>query len=179
VVTLGFRLMGKLDVRTTAGFILAQLAGAVAGCLPLLFWGPLGRSIDFGATTRGDQFGVWTAFAGEAITTFALVVALCTFIAYRPIRNYTPFMIPFLYAIMVPLEADISGTSTNPARSFGPAVISGQWQEAWIYWIGPFTGMVFAIMVCSFFARRIEVAKLYHFESDDRRFFGKNRYNSK
>ncbi len=34
---------------------------------------------------------------------------------------------PVLYAIMVPLEADISGTSTNPARTFGPALISGRW----------------------------------------------------
>ena len=172
VVTLGFRLMGKMDVSTTAGYILAQLTGAVAGCVPLLLWGAIGRGIDFGATTPGDQYGIWPPFFGEAATTFTLVTALCLFIAFRPIRNYTPFMIPVLYAGMVPLEADISGTSTNPARSFGPAVISGQWQDGWIYWLGPLTGMVLAIIVCSLFAKRIEVAKLYHFESDDRRFFG-------
>lgn len=174
VVTIGFWLIGKMDLRTTLGYILSQLAGAIVGCLPLLFWRSRGSSIDFGATRPGDQFGTWSAFTGEVITTFLLVLGLCVFIAYRPIRNYTPFMIPVLYAIMVPIEADISGTSTNPARSLGPAIISGQWQDWWIYWVGPLAGMLIAIFICSFFAKKIEVAKLYHFESKNRKFFGNN-----
>jgi aquaporin Z len=72
---------------------------------------------------------------------------------------------------MVPLEASISGTSTNPARTLGPAVISGQWDGWWIYWVGPLLGMLLGILACSFFIRKIEVAKLYYFESDNRRFF--------
>jgi aquaporin Z len=68
-------------------------------------------------------------------------------------------------------EAPISGTSTNPARSFGPAIISGVWQGWWIYWVGPLLGTLAAILACSFLAQRIEVAKLYHFESDRRRLF--------
>jgi aquaporin Z len=80
-------------------------------------------------------------------------------------------VVPFLYAVMVPLEAHISGTSTNPARTFGPALISGRWDGWWIYWVGPLVGMMIAIAMFSSFARRIEVAKLYHFESDRRRLF--------
>jgi aquaporin Z len=80
-------------------------------------------------------------------------------------------MIPFLYAIMVPLEASISGTSTNPARSFGPAVVSGVWEGWWIYWVGPVIGSMAAMIVCSMLVKRIEVAKLYHFESDRDRIF--------
>jgi aquaporin Z len=71
----------------------------------------------------------------------------------------------------VPLEAPISGTSTNPARTFGPALISGRWEGWWIYWVGPLIGTLAAIAVCGSLARRIEVAKLYHFESDRRRLF--------
>jgi aquaporin Z len=96
---------------------------------------------------------------------------LCVFLGFQPLRRFTPFVIPFLYAVMVPLEAHISGTSTNPARTFGPALISGRWDGWWIYWVGPMAGMLVAIAVCSSFARRIEVAKLYHFESDRRRLF--------
>ncbi|MGD0624741.1 MAG: aquaporin [Thermodesulfobacteriota bacterium] len=48
VVTLGFRLMGKLDLRTTIGYIVAQLIGAVVGSLPLLLWGAMGKSVAFG-----------------------------------------------------------------------------------------------------------------------------------
>jgi len=49
--------------------------------------------------------------------TFALVVRLCVLLGFRYLRRFTPAMIPFLYAVMAPLEASISGTGTNPARS--------------------------------------------------------------
>jgi len=67
---------------------------------------------------------------------------------------------------MVYAEAPVSGTSTNPARSFGPSVASGVWPAWWIYWMGPLTGTLAATLVCSFLAKRIEVAKLYHFDND-------------
>jgi aquaporin Z len=75
-------------------------------------------------------------------------------------------MIPFLYAIMVPLEASISGTSTNPAHSLGPSIISGQWEGWWIYWVGPITGTLIASIACSALAKKITEAKLYQFDSD-------------
>ena len=72
---------------------------------------------------------------------------------------------------MVWAESPISGTSTNPARSLGPAVVSGQWTAWWIYWAGPLAGMLLAVLACSVLAKRIEVAKLYHFDSDRDRLF--------
>jgi aquaporin Z len=170
-VTLGFWLMQKLDSRTALGYVFAQLVGAYLGCLPLLAWGSMGRSVEFGATIPGEGYTTGTVLMGEAVTTFALVAGLCLFIGFRNLRPFTPAMIPFLYSVMVPLEASISGTSTNPARTFGPALISGRWEGWWIYWVGPIIGTLAAILVCSSLARRIEVAKLYHFESDRRRLF--------
>ena len=103
---------------------------------------------------------------GEAVTTFAMVTGLILFLGFRRIRPFTPAMFPFLYAIMVYAESPISGTSTNPARSLGPAIISGQWEAGWVYWVGPLLGTLAACLACSFLAKRIEVAKLYHFDSD-------------
>jgi aquaporin Z len=171
VVTLGFWLMGKLDSRIALGYVLAQLTGASVGVLPLLGWGSMGRSVAFGATLPGKGYTIWTVVMGEVITTFALISGLCVFLGFRKLRQYTPALFPFLYAIMVYAEAPISGTSTNPARSLGPAILSGEWEGWWIYWAGPLIGMFLAILVFSFMAKRIEVAKLYHFESDRRRLF--------
>lgn len=168
-VTFGFWMMQKLDTWTAAGYVIAQLIGAVLGSLPLLAWGAMGRSVDFGATLPGQGYTTTEALLGEVVTTFALVVGLSVFIGFRPLRRFTPALMPPLYGVMVPMEAAFSGTSTNPARSFGPAVISGQWDGWWIYWAGPFIGALAAILVCSSLARRIEVAKLYHFEHDRRR----------
>ena len=170
-VTLGFWLIQKLDGKTAVGYMLAQCVGAVLGSLPLLLWGAMGRSIDFGATVPGEGYTPQVAMLGEAITTAGLIATLCIFLGFRSLRSFTPLVIPFLYAVMVPLEASISGTSTNPARTLGPAVISGRWDAWWVYWAGPFIGTLVAILVFSSFAKRIEVAKLYHFESDRRRLF--------
>ena len=170
-VTMGFWLLRKLDARTAMGYIVAQLVGACLGALPLLAWGAMGRSVAFGATIPGEGYSTSTVVMGEAVTTFALVATLCVFLGFRHLRRFTPFVIPCLYAVMVPLEAHISGTSTNPARTFGPALISGRWDGWWIYWVGPMIGMLAAVAAFSSFAKRIEVAKLYHFETDRRRLF--------
>ncbi len=175
-VSLGFHLMGKLDARITVGYILAQMVGALVGSVPLLAWGAMGKSVIFGATAPGSGYSTVTALVGEIITTFAMVALLCTFLAFREIRRFTPGLFPPLYAVMVWLEAPISGTSTNPARSFGPSVVSGVWQGWWIYWVGPVLGMLIAIIACSRFAKRIEVAKLYYFDSDRGEFLGPRKH---
>lgn len=165
-VTIVFWLFRKIEGRLTITYILAQLSGAIAGCLPLLLLGQMGKSIEFGVTVPGAGYSFSTVLLGEVITTFTMVSLLVIFIGFRQIRKFTPFMFPFLYAIMVPLEAAISGTSTNPARSFGPAVISGQWEGWWIYLIGPLAGAFMASIACSFLAKKITIAKLYHFDSE-------------
>jgi aquaporin Z len=165
-VTMVFWLYRKIEGRLAITYILAQLTGAIFGCLPLLIWGRLGRSIDFGVTIPGEGYSTLTVLLGEVTATFTMVSLLIIFIGFRNIRQFTPYMFPFLYSIMVPLEAAISGTSTNPARSLGPAVISGQWEGWWIYLIGPFAGALLASLACSLLAKRITIAKLYHFDSE-------------
>jgi len=165
-VTFAFWMLKKMDSKTAVCYVLAQLTGAFLGCLPLLLWGAMGRSINFGATVPGKGYSLEAAMMGEVATTLGLVGSLFVFIAFRRLRPFTPFMVPFLYAVMVPLESHISGTSTNPARTFGPSIISGRWDGWWIYWLGPLIGSVIAMVVFSRLARRIEVAKLYHFDHE-------------
>ena len=166
VVTLGFWLMRKLDSRIAVGYVLAQLAGAVIGALPLPAWGLMGRSVAFGATLPGPGYSIRTVLLGEAATTFAMISLLAVFLGFRRLRPFTPAIFPFLYAFMVYAEAPISGAGTNPARSLGPSIVSGQWQGWWIYWVGPIIGTFAATLACSFLAKRIEVAKLYYFDSN-------------
>jgi aquaporin Z len=165
-VTMVFWLFRKIEGRLAVTYVLAQLTGAVIGCLPLLCWGQMGRSVLFGATLPGEGYSFLYVLMGEAIITFTMVVLLILFIGFRQIRAYTPAIFPILFAIMVPLEAAISGTSANPARSMGPAVISGHWAGWWIYWIGPLAGALLASLSCSLLAKRITIAKLYHFDSE-------------
>ncbi len=180
VVTLAFWLRRRMSAGHALGYVVAQLAGAAAGAVPLLAWGATGRSIDFGATLPGPGYGTGAATAGEVITTFALVTLLFLFLGLRWLRGFTPLLFPVLYAFMVYVEAPISGTSTNPARSLGPALVAGTWRDFWVYWIGPVGGMLLAFAfhpgrwLCKL---ELEVAKLYHFEHDPHGVFhrGANR----
>jgi aquaporin Z len=174
VVTLGFWLMGRLQSGHAVGYVACQLAGAIIGAVPLLAWGAMGRGVLYGATVPGAAYGAIWALLGEAVTTFALIFGLFYFLRHRALRPATPALFPPLYAIMVWLEAPVSGTSTNPARSLGPAVIAHDWHGWWVYWLGPLIGTLVAVAVHRWAGwrwARIEVAKIYHFEHDRYRIF--------
>ncbi len=176
-VSLAFWWNGTLKGEHVPGYLLAQLLGGVAGSVPLLLWGRLGSSVDYGATVPG-AWGPWGAVAGETLTTLALVVGLLVFTGRRSLRRFTPLLMPALYALMVALEAPISGTSTNPARSLGPALVAGQWSDFWVYVVGPLIGAALAVLLFRFrFLRSFEseVAKLYHFDIDLHGIFGRIR----
>jgi aquaporin Z len=166
VVTLSFWLIGKLPGRCAAGYVAAQFLGGGIGAVPLLAWGAMGRSVEFGATIPS---GLTAGVAGELLATFVMVASLFFFLRRRWLRAFTPALFPLLYAVMVGLEGPVSGTSTNPARSFGPSLIAGEWRGWWVYWIGPALGAVLAVILYRQTWLRgleIEVAKLYHFEHD-------------
>lgn len=169
VVTLAFWLKGKMGRLHAIGYILAQLAGAIAGSLPLLAWGRMGAGLEFGATFPGPGYTALQAMLGEIITTFGLIFGLFLFLGHSRLRSFTPLLFPFLYAAMVYLEAPVSGTSTNPARSVGPSLVAGDWRGWWVYWVGPLLGTLLALAAGQFgWMRRfeVEVAKIYHFEHD-------------
>jgi len=144
-VSLAFYLKGKMKIDHAVAYIISQVTGAVIGAMPLLLWREQGASIDYGATLPGDD-GVWLAFIGEMITSFFLVASIFFFTGHKLLRRYTPYMIPFLFCIMVGVEGAVSGTSTNAARSFGPAVIANIWSSHWIYWTAPFAGSILAVL---------------------------------
>jgi len=174
VVTLAFWLEGKMGSGHALGYALAQLAGGALGALPLLTWGRMGEAIHFGTTVPGAGHGATAAMLGEIATTSALIVGLLFFLGQRRLRRFTPLLFPFLYAAMVYLEAPISGTSTNPARSLGPALVSADWRNWWVYWLGPTIGALLGVglhRVSWLRYLEIEVAKLSHFDHDPHRVF--------
>jgi aquaporin Z len=174
VVTMAFWLKRKLSTGHALGYILAQLAGGIAGAGPLMLWGKAGKSVHFGATLPGKAYTAWEATLGETGATCALIALLFLFLGHKPIRKFTPLLFPFLYAVLVYLEAPLSGTSTNPARSLGPEVISWAFGPWWIYWAGPALGTLLGLSIHRLGRLKeleVEVAKLYHFEHDPHRIF--------
>ena len=165
-VSFAFWLEHKLAWRDALGYVVAQLSGAALGAAALLLWGATGRSVQFAATTVGPGISVWTALAGEVLATAALVLAIFITAAHARTRRFTPWTLPPLFAWLVRWEAPWSGASTNPARSLGPALLTGNWSGFWIYLVGPLLGAGLAVALLRlemFGQHRVPVARLFHF----------------
>ena len=163
IVSIAFLMKRRMTYGHTLCFILAQLTGSVIGALPLLLWGGQGASVGFGATIPLPGRTA-AAFVGEMITSFLLIAGIFFFTGHHRLRRLTPYLMPPLYCIMVYAEGQLSGTSTNPARSFGPAVVSGLWTHYWLYWIAPLTGTFIAVGLFEMpflWKWNIKVPKLY------------------
>jgi aquaporin Z len=146
--------------------VLAQLLGAGLGASALLLWGPMGRSVQYGASLVGPGVSVWTALGGEVLATAALILAIFITAAHARTRRLTPWTLPPLFAWLVWWEGPWSGASTNPARSLGPALLTGQWHQFWIYVLGPLLGAALAVALLRLELlgqHRVPVARLFHF----------------
>ena len=140
-VTLGFALARHFPWKMTPLYWGSQLLGATAGCLVLR--GLFGNVADMGATLPGAE--VWVVAAFEALLTFFLmfvIMAMATDV--RAVGTAAALAIGATVGLEAIFGGPISGASMNPARSFGPALVSGNWTAHWAYWVGPVVGAAVA-----------------------------------
>ena len=169
-VTLAMLRMGKMTQRGAAGYVAAQLAGALAGAAVVrLLWGSLADDVRVGATTPGIGGWPWSVVA-EVAFTFALVGLILRFVDRPALMRFTPLAAGALVATLVFVAAPISGTSLNPARSLGPAVIAGVLDDLWIYVVAPIAGALLAVVVYRRRSRGVRCGKLVHDERYECRF---------
>jgi aquaporin Z len=103
------------------------------------------------------------ALVAEAVMTFLLVALVLRMVSDPRIRRYTGLAAGVLVALLVTVEAPISGTSLNPARSLGPAVVAGVYTDLWVYLVAPVAGALAAVRLSMRSAARpVPCAKLHH-----------------
>ncbi|KAK4726574.1 hypothetical protein R3W88_031491 [Solanum pinnatisectum] len=139
-VTFGLALGGQITLLTGLFYWIAQLLGAiVASYLLKVVTGGMAVPIHGVAAGVGAAQGV----VMEIIITFALVYTVYA-TAADPKKGalgiIAPIAIGFIVGANILAAGPFSGGSMNPARSFGPAVVSGNFAGIWIYWVGPLVG---------------------------------------
>ena len=139
-MTLAFLMERKISPSHAAWYVVGQLLGAVGGAAVVLAWGPWGEPLRYGATTPAHGLDPWLAVTLEALCTLVLVGTVFVFLGRPRLRRFTPWTMSPMYAVMVSLEAPWTGTSTNPARTLGPALVTGTWHGFWVYLVGPALG---------------------------------------
>ena len=144
VVSLAFALRGDFPWKRVPGYVLAQLVGAGLACLFLL--AVFGNVEHLGATLPGPGYKAWQAFLMEIALTGGLVsVILGTASEAQNVGLFGAFGVGGYIALAGLWAAPVSGTSMNPARSFGPALVAGDWTAYWAYVAGPLIGALIAL----------------------------------
>lgn len=161
-VTIAMMATRRIGLGDGAGYIGSQLLGAVAASATLAAVIPKYASqVKYGVQTGPSAFldgSAASGFAVEAILTFFLVATIFMVAVHR--KAAAGFagaaigtMIFLLHLVGVPL----TGASMNPARTFGPALISGFWEFHWMYWGGPIVGALVAAFIMNYmFVKKAE-----------------------
>lgn len=148
-VTVGAWVTQKIGSRDALGYIGAQLAGGTVGAL--LLRAALPQSVWERASSGTPEVNAALLSNGqgvliEAILTFFLVwVVFAT--AVDPDGAFSKIAglgIGFVILMDILMAGGFTGAAMNPARHFGPALVSGNWGAWWVYWIGPIAGGIIA-----------------------------------
>jgi aquaporin Z len=144
VVSISFAMRRDFAWYRVAPYIVVQLVGATLACLFLL--AVFGNVQHLGATLPGSGYKAWQAFLMEIALTAGLVsVILGTASAAQNVGTIGALGVGGYIALAGLWAAPVSGASMNPARSFGPALVSGDWTAYWVYVAGPLIGGIIAV----------------------------------
>lgn len=152
-VTLGAIVMKKISAVDGIIYMLAQLSGGVLGALltkSLLL--DEGRAANYGAATVSPLLaGNFAGMVVEALGTFSLVlVILAVAMGAKAIKDWAPLAIGLTFGFIGMVFGPLTGASVNPARWFGPALVSGEWGGVWPYLVGPIVGALLAVAFFKF-----------------------------
>lgn len=148
-VSIAMLVSGKLSVTDFVGYIVAQFAGATAGAAALMAL--VGKETGLGANGlyKGD---IVLSLIVEVILTFVFVLAILGVTSKAKYSSVAGIVIGLTLTLVHILGISFTGTSVNPARSFGPALFVGgdALANVWVFIVAPLVGGVLAALVYKF-----------------------------
>jgi len=157
-VTLGCVFAGRCSIFRGLFYIPAQMIGAIAGSAIAYGLAPgkttregLG-SVALGKGLGGEAMTPAQGFGAELMFTFILVFFVLSITDdKKTVDTYGTVLgigvcITTIHLIMIPM----TGCGINPARAFGPAVVMNEWDDHWVYWVGPIVAAPLAAFVYNF-----------------------------
>lgn len=148
-VSIAMLVSGKMTVTDFVGYIIAQFAGATAGAALLMAF--VGKEGNLGANGlyKGD---IWLSLLIEVILTFVFVIAILGVTSRKGNSAVTGIVIGLTLTLVHIFGIYFTGTSVNPARSFGPALFAGgdALKNVWVFIVAPLVGGILAALVYHF-----------------------------
>ncbi|XP_051879612.1 aquaporin-4-like [Pristis pectinata] len=146
VVTAAMVSTRKLSLAKGFFYVQAQCLGAIAGAGILYLITPPDVRGELGVTTINENLSAGHGLLVELLITFQLLFTIfATCDSKRDdLKGSSALAIGLSVTIGHMFAINYTGASMNPARSFGPAVITGKWENHWVYWVGPTIGGIIA-----------------------------------
>lgn len=146
-VSLSFFLNKQLTRVELITFITVQCLGAILASISLQFLFP--THLTLGMTF--PKIGLFNTFLLEILLTFILMLGIYVVSGSR-YKKHTGYAAAFIVFLEAYLAGPLTGASMNPARSLGPALVSGEINTLVIYLVAPLIGSVIALKFCSIFS---------------------------
>ncbi len=148
-ITLGLVVARRTTAVDAGAYIVAQLLGAVLAAKLVAMLYPIGmiRGISIGTPTIASSIQFHQAILMEAVMAFLLVSAVFGTLLNPAAPRIGGIGIGLALTVDILVGGPLTGAAVNPARAFGPALVSGQWVAHAAYWVGPVLGGVVAAVL--------------------------------
>ena len=146
-VSVAMLVSGKLSVKDFVGYVIAQFVGAIAGAAVLMTL--IGTENGLGANALYNN-DIMISIVVEIILTFVFVIAILGVTSKQKNNAVSGIVIGLTLTLVHILGISFTGTSVNPARSFGPALMLGQLDNIWVFIVAPVVGGILAALVYKF-----------------------------
>jgi MIP family channel proteins len=144
-ITLAAMVARRMSAARAVMYMMAQMIGATAAIVLLKMVVPNALTNGLGLHTLGARVTPEAAVVVEMVLTCALVMAFFATSTYQ--RHLMPMALGATVLLAHLFGMGLTGPSMNPARSFGPALVTGMWTGQWVYWVGPLMGGVLAAIM--------------------------------
>ncbi|KAI9139937.1 aquaporin-like protein [Paraphysoderma sedebokerense] len=150
-ITLGLLFTLNITLFRAFLYMIAQIAGGILGALFANIIFPNHSTYPGVNKLANGISSVQGLFLEALLTTVLVFVVFMLAVEKNRATFLAPVAIGFTVFLLHIVGTPWTGTSVNPARSFGPSVISGKFPNHWIFWVGPFMGSVFASLIYGLF----------------------------
>ncbi len=144
-VTLGLLIAGEIEFVVAIGYWIVQFLGGILGAVVLN--AVLPDAGDLGVTILGEGVGVGQGLVVEIVLTFFLVNTIFSTAVSGKAGNFAGLAIGLTLVFCILMGGPLTRASLNPARTLGPAVVSGNYADLWLYFVGPFVGAILAALL--------------------------------
>ena len=137
-VSVGFLITKHITKKLFVLYLLAEIIGAVLASLFVSI--AIGNEANLGANSPNYSYPLLLIFGIEVLASALLMAVIFTVVYTKGLKGFGPIAIGGIVGLDILFLAFISGASMNPARSLAPALLSGVWNDLWLYWTATFIG---------------------------------------